>query len=119
MAEVLAQVVRVLKPGAGVIRKIGRAWGRYFRGRPGERSLAKDLPPILERLGFLAQVNGREIRVSGCPCPLLLPEEPSLVCALMVAVVEGYLEDDVSTKAAPVVREARHDPASRACTLRL
>jgi predicted ArsR family transcriptional regulator len=119
LAEVLAQLVRVLRPSPAVIRKIGRAWGRYFRGRPGERSLEKDLPPVLERLGFLADVEGGEIRVSGCPCPLVVPEEPAIVCALMRAVVEGYLQGGVSTGSAPTLRGAHHDPARRACTLRL
>jgi len=119
LAEVLAQLVRVLKPSPAAIRKIGHAWGRYFRGRPGERSLEKDLPPVLERLGFLAEVDGREIRVSGCPCPLVLPEDPAIVCKLMTAVVEGYLQAGVSEGAAPAVRGVHHDPQRRACTLRL
>jgi len=119
LAEVLAQLVRVLKPGPSVIRKIGRAWGRYFRGRPGERSLQKDLPPVLERLGFLAQVNGREIRVSGCPCPLVLPENPSVVCNLMMAVVEGYLQEEDAPGAASAIRSSRHDPRRRSCSLKL
>jgi predicted ArsR family transcriptional regulator len=119
LAEVLAQLVRVLKPSPAAIRMIGHAWGRYFRGRPGERSLEKDLPPVLERLGFLAEVDGRELRVSGCPCPLVLPENPSIVCALMTAVVEGYLQSDHSPGASPTVRAARHDPQRRSCALKL
>ena len=119
LAEVLAQLVRVLKPSPSAIRKIGRAWGRYFRGRPGERSLEKDLPPVLERLGFLAQVSGKEIRVSGCPCPLVLPENPAVVCKLMTAVVEGYLQAEVSSGPAPVIRESHHDPQRRSCSLKL
>ncbi len=119
LAEVLAQLVRVLKPSPAVIRKIGHAWGRYFRGRPGELSLEKDLPPVLERLGFMADMDGRELRVSGCPCPLVLPENPSIVCAMMTAVVEGYLQADGSPGASPTVRGARHDPQRRSCTLRL
>ena len=119
LAEVLAQLVRVLKPSPASIKKIGHAWGRYFRGKPGERFLEKDLPPVLERLGFLAQVKGRELRVSGCPCPLVLPEDPAIICRLMTAVVEGYLESGVSPGAAPGIRGADHDPQRRACTLRL
>ena len=119
LAEVLAQLVRVLRPGPAMIRKVGQAWGRYFRGRPGERSLAKDLPPVLERLGFLAQVDGREVRLSGCPCPLMIPEDPAIVCKLMTAVVEGYLQAGDPSDAAMVIRGAEHDPQRRACTLRL
>jgi predicted ArsR family transcriptional regulator len=119
LAEVLAQLVRVVRPGEAVIRKIGRAWGRYFRGRPGERSLERDLPPVLGRLGFVAEVNGKEIRVSACPCPVLLPDDPAIVCKLMTAVVEGYLEADGAAGTAVALRSAHHDPARRACTLRL
>jgi predicted ArsR family transcriptional regulator len=119
LAEVLAQLVRVLEPSPAAIRKIGHAWGRYFRGRPGERSLEKDLPPVLERLGFMAQVDGKEIRVSGCPCPLVVPENPAIVCKLMTAVVEGYLQSDVAASSAPSIRSAHHDPERRSCTLRL
>jgi predicted ArsR family transcriptional regulator len=119
LAEVLAQLVRLLEPSPAMIRKIGHAWGRYFRGRPGERKLEKELPPVLERLGFLAQVDGREIRVSGCPCPLVLPEDPAIVCKLMTAVVEGYLQSDVAAAGAPTIRSAQHDPRRRSCTLRL
>lgn len=119
LAEVLAQLVRLLDPNPAAIRKIGRAWGRYFRGRPGERILKEDLPPVLERLGFMARVEGREIRVSGCPCPLVIPENPTIVCKLMTAVVEGYLESDVAAPGAPVIGSAHHDPRRRSCTLRL
>jgi predicted ArsR family transcriptional regulator len=119
LAEVLAQLVRLLGPDAASIRKIGRAWGRYFRGRPGERTLEKDLPPVLERLGFIAQVEGRDLRVSGCPCPLMIPEDPAIVCKLMTAVVEGYLQSDLAASGAPVIRSAHHDPGRRSCTLRL
>lgn len=118
LAEVLAQLVRLLEPNPAVIRKIGRAWGRYLRGKPGERILEKDLPPVLERLGFMAQVDGRDIRVSGCPCPLVIPEDPAIVCRLMTAVVEGYLQSEVAA-AGPVIGSAHHDPQRRSCTLRL
>lgn len=119
LAEVLAQVVRALHPPPDVIRKIGHSWGRYFRGRPGARALERDLPPILERLGFMAEVLGKEIRVSGCPCPIVSPEDPSLVCTLLGAVVEGYLAADLATEGPKKIRSARHDPRARSCTLLL
>lgn len=112
LAEVLAQLVRALEPDAAQIRKIGRAWGRHLREASGGKHAAKDLPPVLERLGFMAEVEGREVRVSGCPCPLVVPENPAIVCRLMTAVVEGYLDSGP-------VRSAQHDPERRSCTLRL
>lgn len=112
LSEVLAQLVRLLDPDPAQIRKIGRAWGRHLRSEAGKGESSRDLPRVLERLGFMAEVDGREVRVSGCPCPLVVPENPAIVCRLMTAVVEGYLE-------AGSVRSARHDPERRSCTLRL
>jgi hypothetical protein len=52
----------------------------------------------------------------GCPCPLLAPDRPDVVCTLACGVVEGALGASGGG-----LRVARHDndPRRRACTIHL
>jgi DNA-binding transcriptional ArsR family regulator len=112
LAELLCAAV--LRSGAGKreLRGLGVEWGRYLLGRPGERDARKKLPRALEALGFQARVVRGELHLSGCPCPLVSPEHPELVCGLADAVVEGVL----SASDSPLkLASARHDPERRSC----
>lgn len=96
LAEVLAMAVDRDEP----VETVAREWACTCR----------DLPRALERLGFQARVEGDTLNLSACPCPLVLPEHPELVCGLALAVVEGC---------GARVRESSHDPERRACRARL
>ena len=75
LSELLAALAIRLDPAVEEIQELGRAWGRFLNGRPGGDPMAS-LPRLLEQLGFDAEVDGHEIRLRSCPCPLVSPEAP-------------------------------------------
>jgi hypothetical protein len=70
----------------------------------------------MEQLGFDATVEDLDVRLSACPCPLIMPGRPEVLCHLATAVIDGMLESAGSQVA---VVDARHDPERRVCALRL
>jgi predicted ArsR family transcriptional regulator len=116
LAEVLA--LALLRGGhePGELRAVGLEWGRYLHGRPGGAEVERDLPLALERMGFQARVRGSALELSACPCRLVLPDRPQLICSLAAAVVDGVLAGSGSELR---VRERRHDPEKRRCSLGL
>jgi predicted ArsR family transcriptional regulator len=112
LAELLAAALQRVAPDREALRAIGADWGRYLAGRPGQRDAADSVPSALERLGFHATMTNGELRLSGCPCPIVAPQRPELVCQLADAVVEGVLAasgDDLRLAA------AHHDTGRRRC----
>jgi predicted ArsR family transcriptional regulator len=82
---------------------------------PKRRRLAA-LRGQLAELGFRADVRDDRIELTGCPCPVVAPGNPAVVCALVAGAVDGVLEaSDVPER----VAGGEHDPAARRCTLRL
>ena len=116
LAELLAGLLARLGPANDDIESFGRDWGRFLLGRPGDHDLHRDLPPILERLGFHARMRGDELQLSSCPCPLVSPQCPQLLCGLAVAVVDGLADAAGSSLR---VGAASHDPARRRCSATL
>ncbi|HEX8856487.1 MAG TPA: helix-turn-helix domain-containing protein [Thermoleophilaceae bacterium] len=96
LAEVLAMAVDRNEP----VEAAAREWG----------CRCGDLPRALERLGFDARITGDTLRLSACPCPLVLPDHPELLCGVALGVVEG--------SGARVV-ESSHDPERRRCEAKL
>jgi predicted ArsR family transcriptional regulator len=115
LSELLAALVTRLDPTGEEIEQFGSQWGRFLSGRPGGDALA-GLPRVLERLGFDAEVDGRTIRLRSCPCVLVSPEHPELICALATAAIEGILE--LSHRRLEI-SGAEHDPLLRTCTIHL
>ena len=114
LAELLAAVALGRPPADRALRLAGRGWGIYLRGRPGVGDPLDHLPGALERLGFQARLEEESVVLTGCPCPLVAPGNPRLVCELVVGVVEGVVEGEDLL----VVHRA-HDPAHRRCRLKL
>jgi predicted ArsR family transcriptional regulator len=116
LAGLLAAALVRTVPDGKALRAIGVDWGRYRVGRPGRRDVAMALPRALERLGFHAAVSGELVRMSGCPCAVLSPDHPEVICALATGLVEGVLAASGSP-----LRVGEHDnhPEARRCTLRL
>jgi predicted ArsR family transcriptional regulator len=116
LAEVLSAVL--LRRGATLedVRAVGLEWGTYLLGRPGVRDVERELPLALEQLGFSARIDGRTLELSTCPCTLVLPDRPELICELAIAVADGVLAGSGSK-----LRVARrvHDPSARACSASL
>jgi predicted ArsR family transcriptional regulator len=113
LAELLAAAVSRSGQSPAELRRLGRDWGRYLSGRPGAQALERVLPAALERLGFAARIDGNELILSACPCPLVAPDRPQLVCNLAIAVVEGVLAGSGSDMK---VASSAHDPERRRCT---
>src|SRR3954447_9299076 len=116
LAGLLAAALVRNAPDAEALRATGADWGRYLVGRPGQRDIAAEVPRALERLGFHAVVDGELLRISGCPCAVVSPDHPEVVCALATGLVEGILGASGSD-----LRVTEHDnhPERRRCTLRL
>ena len=116
MASLLAAALVRNHPDAATLRETGADWGRWLVGRPGRRDVADQLPLALERLGFQATVDGEVVRISGCPCAVVSPDHPEIVCGLATGLVEGVLAASGSA-----LRVGEHDahPEDRRCTLRL
>jgi predicted ArsR family transcriptional regulator len=116
LAGLLAAALVREHPDRTSLRETGVDWGRYLVGRPGRRDVAEQVPRALERLGFHATVEGEVVRISGCPCAVVSPDHPEVVCALATGLVDGVLAASGSG-----LRVAEHDnhPEDRKCTVRL
>jgi predicted ArsR family transcriptional regulator len=116
LAGLLAAALVRDHPEREVLEATGEDWGRYLVGRPGLRDVATELLRALERLGFHATLNGDELRITGCPCPLVAHDHHEVVCALATGVVRGVLAGARSG-----LHVARHDnhPETRRCTIGL
>ncbi|HEY7630061.1 MAG TPA: helix-turn-helix domain-containing protein [Thermoleophilaceae bacterium] len=112
LAELLATAVVRSDQSAEELHRVGEDWGRYLVGRPGAQELERVLPAALERLGFDARLEGHELVLSACPCRLVSPGRPELVCNLAIAVTEGVLAGCGSELH---VTARTHDPERRRC----
>jgi len=113
MAELLAAALGATRPDPRALRRLGARWGRkaVASGRPDDAQ--RELVRIVSHLGFDVRIDGDQLILSGCPCPLISPERPALVCKLVDAVVDGVLDGSGSRLHA--VRH-QHDPVSRTCS---
>src|SRR3954451_23860065 len=116
LAGLLAAALGRGPPARDTLRDTGADWGRYLVGRPGRRDVAEQLPRALERLGFQATVEGDVVRISCCPCAVVSPDHPEVVCGLVTGLVEGVLAASGSELG---VGEHDAHPEDRRCTLRL
>src|SRR4051794_38746524 len=62
VAELLAAVVGRAGMSPPELREIGREWGRYLAGRPGQYDVRRRVPEILRSVGFDATVEDDRIR---------------------------------------------------------
>jgi len=116
LAEILAGFLLETKADPALLQQFGSNWGRYLAGRPGPRNVSQDLLRLLEQMGCSARLSGTQVVLSSCPCPLLSPENPPLICHLITAVAKGFLQASGSGVS---LKEAAHDPIRRLCSLTL
>lgn len=116
IGELLAAVVARSGVERGQLRDIGRDWGRYLVGRPGRHPIEERVPQVLGRLGFQAEVVDGEVKLSGCPCPLLSSDRPDLICELAGGVLDGVL---LACGAERTLGAEHHDQRARRCTIEL
>jgi predicted ArsR family transcriptional regulator len=116
LAALVTTALARTRPHAGVLRETGEDWGRYLVGRPGVHDPRERLTAVLEELGFTANVDDGGVEMTACPCPMLSPEHPEIVCCLVSGAIAGAL----AASGSPLrPGEERHDPATRHCTVRL
>ncbi len=115
LSELLAAMIIRLDPSVETIQELGRQWGRYLTGRPGGDPV-ESLPRLLERMGFDAEVEGLEVRLRSCPCAVISPEHPELICRLAAAAIDGIAETSPRRLR---VGSASQDPVRQTCTIRL
>lgn len=116
IAELLAAVIGRAGVQRDQLREVGREWGRYLTGRPGQYDLEQRVPEVLRGLGFEATVEHDRVHLTGCPCPTVAADRPELICELATGVLEGVLG---SSGADVRVGQGRHDPANRDCEIEL
>jgi predicted ArsR family transcriptional regulator len=116
LAEVLAATLLRASPSPADVRAVGLEWGRYLLGRPGAHDVDEELSPALERLGFHARVHDGTLELTACPCSLVFPDSPELLCELAVAVVDGVLTGSGSGLK---VGGRVHHPEERRCAVGL
>jgi predicted ArsR family transcriptional regulator len=113
MAELLGATLGATKTDPRALRRLGVRWGRKAVAAAGPGDAHDELVHVLARLGFDARIDGKRLILTGCPCPLISPERPALVCKLVDAVVDGIL--DGSGSGLHAVRH-QHDPVGRSCS---
>jgi predicted ArsR family transcriptional regulator len=117
LAELLATALVRRGASPAELRSMGQEWGRYAVGRPGVHDVASELPRVLGHLGYEVDMqNGTTARLSGCPCPLVAPDRPSLICAMAKGVAEGV----IAASGSPLrLAGSQHDSERRRCAMQL
>jgi len=116
VAELVTTALARSSPDAEALRETGEDWGRYLVGRPGAHEPRESLDAILAELGFVARGEGRTVELSACPCPMISPDDPDIVCRLVSGVIAGAL----SAAGSPLrPGTEQHDTVARRCTVHL
>lgn len=116
VAELLAAALGRVGLDPDQLRAVGEEWGRYLIGRPGSYDVDTELPRVLGRLGFDATVSQGRVQLSGCPCSIVAPDRPEIMCMLAEGVVEGALAAAGSNRTAS---SFEHDTERRNCSAKL
>jgi predicted ArsR family transcriptional regulator len=111
LAGLVAAAFAETRPRARELNAAGAAWGRRLAERRQAGEPGDCLCRGMEELGFNASVTGHRLKLSGCPCSLIAPERPELVCGLAEGAIEGLLE---ASPTRPSKHE--HDPVARRCS---
>jgi predicted ArsR family transcriptional regulator len=117
IAELLGAVLEASNPSQAELRALGSKWGHALQAQPaGERPAGEEVARTLAHLGFDARVEGDQLHLGACPCPIVSPNSPELVCTLVDAVAQGVLDGAGSSLR---LTRVEHDPHRRECSATL
>jgi predicted ArsR family transcriptional regulator len=116
MTELLAAALARAQLDPPQLRRIGADWGRFLSGRPGGDDPEGTVRTVLGRFGYGVELGDDQVRLSRCLCPLVSPDSPHTICALITGVTEGALGASGSDLQ---IDSAEHAPQERTCVLRL
>lgn len=116
LAQLLGAALMESGFSQGGARRVARLRAAAASRLAPRRRRAGVLEGELARLGLRAQLSAQQIELDGCPCPIVAPGDPALVCALILGTIDGILEQMGSAQR---VIDGAHDPAARHCTLRI
>lgn len=111
LSSLLASALTDAKADPARLRQAALTWGRRWTSGTSFERIEERLVAALRRLGFRAETRDGRLALAECPCPVVSPENPPTICALIDAVVDGVLE---GSGFAAVSR--RHDPTARRCS---
>jgi predicted ArsR family transcriptional regulator len=114
LAQLLSSALMRLGADEGRLRATGEDWGRWLAGRPGVGDPRDRVPAALRQLGFAVELAGDDVRLSGCPCPLVAPDRPETVCHLAAGVMAGALAGTGLR-----LEAVEHHPERRRCSGRM
>jgi predicted ArsR family transcriptional regulator len=112
LAGLLATAISERRASPRALAALGRDWGRRAARRVSAASRDGVVETVLGELGVDSRVTRDGVHLFGCPCPLVAPTHPELVCDLLVSAAEGAIQE---TAPRAHMRERTHDPASRRC----
>ena len=112
LAELLAVAVARSGQDPAELRRLGSDWGRYLAGRPGHRRSSAPCPQRWSDWASRPAWRTASCCSTACPCRLVLPDQPELLCGLAMAVAEGVLAGS-GTRAR--LTGVAHDPVARHC----
>lgn len=110
LARVLAESIVDADTDPGGLYEAAFRWGQRQRAA-GPDATPASLEQAMGSLGFSASFVEDRMTLSSCPCPLVCPRRPQLVCGIADAVADGVL---AGSETAVVNRE--HDPVARSCS---
>src|SRR5262245_52616448 len=88
LTTLVAAALTQEKPRAASLKAAGAEWGRRWAREPaGDNAEARLLGGVHE-LGFNASIQGRRLKLSGCPCSLIAPDRPEVICGLAEGAIE-------------------------------
>lgn len=111
LSSLLASALLGMDADPARLHELARDWGRRWAREKGSRSVWEQLASALRRLGLRAERHGERLELTDCPCPLVAPQRPPLVCKLVDAVIDGVLEGSHLT-----AQSHTHDPRARRCS---
>jgi predicted ArsR family transcriptional regulator len=118
VSQLLSGALSAAGVDARTARRLGRELARSNVRRRARTLWSRQLEQELGLFGFKATVDDDAVLLRRCPCPVVSPAAPELVCNLVSGFADGVL-DSLATARRVSDGESVHDPERRRCVLPL